>query len=438
MLSAFESLNQILWNGPILLLLCGAHLYFTLKLHVPQRKIFHALRLSLSSQEVYAEEKTENVSGLGSFASLATTLAATLGTGNLVGVSTAIALGGPGALFWCWITGLFGMATAYGECYLGALFRRSLPEKRSVGGPMYYLRDGLGKKGLAAFYALCVLLTALGVGCTTQSSAISEALGRCFSLSPHVTGIVTALLAGCVLLGGIRSIGNFCVRVVPFLGCIYMGCCLLLLMRMRTFLVPALALIFTRAFSPGAAIAGFAGGSLQLALRYGVARGLFTNEAGMGTTAMAAAAGSDTPKHQGLISMTAVFWDTVVMCAMTGLLIVSNMLANPDSVLGSSASDLTMAAFSVLPAGEVLLALMLSAFALTTIIGWCCFGETAVLYLFGREWLPAYQTCYILMAYFGAILPMALIWNITDLLDGLLVFPAIYGLFRLRGRITPP
>lgn len=433
MLSFLEALNHFLWSGPVLILLGAAHLLFTIRLKFPQRLTFQAIRLSVSADED-APEDEKNLSG---FAALATTLAATLGTGNIVGVSTAIALGGPGALFWCWITGILGMATAYAECFLSCLFRRKKPDGTSVGGPMYILEYGLGRRGLAVFYALCTLFAALGVGCTTQASAISDAVGACWQISPHITGIAAAVLTGFVIIGGIKSIGSFCVRIVPFLGFFYIGCCLVLLWLTRGSIPAALSLILDRAFHPGAAFGGFVGSTLQSTLRFGIARGLFTNEAGIGTASIAAAASSSSPRRQGLISMTAVFWDTVIMCALTGIVVVANMIQNPASISGYSSGGLTMAAFALLPFyGEELLSVSLVAFALTTLIGWCYFGEKGTEYLFGERWIPAYHFCYIIMAYLGAVIPMGLVWGMTDLINGIMVFPNLIALFFLRKKIS--
>ena len=429
MFSFLESLNTFLWSGPVLILLGATHLLFTFRLKFPQRQTLKAIRLSVTPDENAAQDG-KNLSG---FATLATTLAATLGTGNIVGVSTAIALGGPGAMFWCWITGILGMATSYAECFLSGLFKKTKPDGTTVGGPMYVMEYGLHNKPLAAFYALCTLCAAIGVGCTTQASAISDAVSACWNISPHVSGIVAAVFAGFVVVGGIRSIGNFCVRIVPFLGFFYIGCCLFLLYLTRESVPAALGLIMSRAFHPGAALGGFIGSTLQSTLRFGIARGLFTNEAGIGTAAIAAAASTSSPRRQGLISMTAVFWDTVVMCALSGVVIVANIIQNPASIVGYSSGGLTMAAFSLLPFyGRELLSISLIAFALTTLIGWCYFGEKGAEYLFGEKGIPVYHFCYIIMAYLGAVIPMSLVWGMTDLINAIMVFPNVLALFLLR------
>ena len=429
MLSILEQVNQFLWGFPLLALLAGAHLFFTVKLKFPQKYTLKAIRLSVTPEE-------GNGSGVSGFAALATTLAATLGTGNIIGVSTAVAVGGPGAPFWCWITGILGMATCYAECYLSVLFCVRKKDGTCVGGPMYVLEKGLHSRPLGMVYAACVILAAFGVGCTTQSSAITEAVHTVFPVSSHLIGILAAVTAGLVILGGVRSIAAFCSRMVPALGFFYIICCLYLLFLNRDALLPACSLILESALSPRAAAGGFIGSTVQSAARYGIARGLFTNEAGIGTAAIAAASsGTRYPRRQGLISMTAVFWDTVVMCAVTGLVIICNILKNPGSIAGYSSASLTTAAFTVLPGGAAVLSLSLVAFALTTLIGWCYYGERAAEYLFGGQSLVSYHLCYIVMIYIGAVLPMDLVWSVTDLINALMVFPSCLALFALQKKI---
>lgn len=433
MVETLESLNTFLWSGPVLILLAATHLLFTFRLRFPQRLTLKAIRLSITPEQT--SQSNPNLSG---FATLATTLAATLGTGNIVGVSTAIALGGPGALFWCWITGVLGMATAYAECYLSGLFKKTKPDGTTVGGPMYVMEQGLKNKPLAIFYAACILFAAFGVGCTTQANAIADAAVSCFHISPHIIGIAAATFAGIVIIGGIRSIGNFCVKVVPVMGFFYIGCCLILLFLNRNALLPALALIIDRAFHPGAALGGFIGSTLQSALRFGIARGLFTNEAGIGTGAVAAAASTASPKRQGMISMTATFWDTVIMCAISGLVVVAHLINSPTSAKNYSAGNLTLSAFAILPHGEIILSATLVIFALTTMIGWCYFGEKGAEYLFGEKGISIYHFIYIIMAYVGAIIPLNLVWGVTDFINAIMVFPNVFLLFMLRKLIKRP
>ena len=427
-----ECINDFLWGFPLLILLMGTHVYFTLKLHFPQRSLWRAIRLSLGR----AEEGGHNLSP---FSALSTTLAATLGTGNIIGVSTAVALGGPGAIFWCWITGILGMATAYSECYLSVLYRDCRPNGTYVGGPMYVLKNGLHKYMSGSLYALCTLIAAFAVGCTTQANSVSQAAAGTFHLSPHFVGITLALLTGAVILGGVRSIGTLCERTVPAISFFYLFGCLLLLILYRRQLPPAIIWILKDAFSFTGRTGGAAGATLQHAVRYGIARGLFTNEAGIGTSAIAAAASHTKDPHiQAYVSMTAVFWDTVVMCLITGLVIVSNMLYDPASTSGVAQTDLTAAAFAHLPyIGNAFLTISLAAFAVTTLIGWSYFGEKATEYLVGNKGIPYYKLVYVLMIYLGAIIPMQLVWQCTDLINAFMVIPNVLALFLLRHKIKP-
>lgn len=431
-----EAVNNFLWNGPLLILLCATHLFFTIKLRFPQRHILSAIRLSLTPE---ADGSSEN-KNLTVFGTLSATLAATLGTGNIVGVSTAIAAGGPGALFWCWITGIFGMATAYAECNLAMLFRKKRTDGSLTGGPMYVLEQGLGSHFLAKFYSVCTLFAAFGVGCTTQISAITDATYSLWHLPGHWVGLAAALVTGLVILGGVKAIGSFCTKAVPFLGILYMSACIILLIMNAAYLPKTFSLILETAFSKKALSGGLLGGSFMVAARYGIARGLFTNEAGIGTAALAAGSARQiSPAKQGLISMTAVFWDTIVMCALSGLVILSNLLKRPSSVKGFSEAGLTGAAFTAFPfGGNTFLTLTLIAFAITTLIGWCHLGEKGAEYLWGSKSIRTYHFCYILMIFFGAILPMKHVWSLTDLINGIMIFPNVLALFLLHRKIQPP
>lgn len=429
-----QSINQFLWSGPLLFLLMGTHLYFTMKLHFPQKNILKAIRLSVTPSG------KKDGANLSVFATLSTTLAATLGTGNIIGVSTAIALGGPGAVFWCWITGILGMATAYAECFLSVRFRSRDKDGAYQGGPMYVWQNGLHKPSVGKFYGILTLIAAFGVGCTTQSNSITQTTSLSFGLNPHVAGFAAAILAGLVIVGGIRSIGNVCMKIVPFLGILYTASCVLLLVINREALVPAIRLILSHALAPRAALGGAAGSSLMLTARYGIARGLFTNEAGIGTAAIAAAASqTDDPARQAYVSMTAVFWDTVVMCLLSGLVIVSNLLLHPESARGVNEAGLTEAAFSYLPfLGNVFLSLCLVAFAITTLIGWSYFGEKAFAYLWGEKNIGVYKLLYIVMIYIGAVIPLNVVWECTDFINALMIFPNVLSLFLLQDKVKAP
>lgn len=430
-LSVIPQINEFLWSGPLLILLMGTHLYFTMKLHIPQKNILKAIRLSVTS------EKTSDSKNLSVFGALATTLAATLGTGNIIGVSTAIALGGPGAVFWCWITGILGMATAYSECYLSVLFKHKGSDGIHRGGPMYIWENGLHNKAVGKFYALLTVVAAFGVGCATQANSITQTTAVSFGISPGIAGFAAALIAGFVIVGGIKSIGKVCMKLVPFLAILYIGSCTILLFLGRDAIFPAIKLILTEALSPRAALSGAAGSSLILTIRYGIARGLFTNEAGIGTAAIAAATSDTTdPQKQAYVSMTAVFWDTVVMCLLSGLVIVVNMIKYPESLQGIGDASLTEAAFTRLPfLGNTFLSLCLVAFAITTLIGWSYLGECAMEYLTGSRGVPFYKIAYIVMIYVGAVLPLTFVWECTDFINALMLLPNILALFLLKNKI---
>lgn len=409
-------------------LLMGTHLYFTMKLHFPQKNILKAICLSITPKN------SADGNNLSVFATLSTTLAATLGTGNIIGVSTAVALGGPGAIFWCWITGILGMATTYAECFLSVRFRSRDKDGTYQGGPMYMWQNGLHNVTVGKFYGFLTLIAAFGVGCTTQSNSITQTTSISFGLNPHIAGFLAAILAGLVIVGGIRSIGNVCMKIVPFLGILYTASCIFLLIMNRQAFLPAIRLIFSHALAPRAAIGGAAGSSLMLTARYGIARGLFTNEAGIGTAAITAAASeTDSPTQQAYVSMTAVFWDTVVMCLLSGLVIITNMLLHPESALNVNEAGLTDAAFSYLPVfGNTFLSLCLIAFAITTLIGWSYLGEQAYSYLTGNKGIFLYKTAYIVMIYVGAVLPLNLVWECTDLINAFMVLPNVAALFFLQ------
>ena len=409
----------------MLILLLGTHIYFTLRLKFIQKYVPRGIRLSFSG--------IGQRGGVSPYAALATALAATIGTGNIIGISTAIAIGGPGAVFWCWLTGVLGIATCYCECLLSMLYRSKNMEGRFVGGPMYVLKNGLHKKSLALLFSIAAVLASFGVGSSVQSHSIYAALRPHLSVSPHLVGILIALLAGFVMLGGIRQISRVCALFVPFMSLLYLAGCFFLLYQNRSMLPSSLTLILSSAFSGRALAGGFTGGALMLCIRIGVSRGLFTNEAGLGSIPMAAAASGADPVTQSLISMTGPFWDTVVICAVTGLTIVSSMLKRPDAFTGLTPDGLCFAAFSQLPfLGTEILSLSLALFAFATILGWCYYGECAVRFLAGSRAVKPYQVLYLFFVYLGAILSLERVWSVSDLLNALMILPNLYCLWRLR------
>ncbi len=430
-----KNLNNLLWGIPLPVLLFGSHLYYTFKLKGVQKHIGKAIRISFRADK-------EGEGDLSGFAALSATLAATIGTGNIVGISTAIALGGPGAILWCWLTGILGMATTYAECFLGIKYRRRTSDGTFIGGPMYALEDGLHQKWLAVIFCIFTLIASYGVGCSTQARAVTQTMHTLWGLPEYAVGMAVAVIVGLVIVGGIKSIGRICSGLVPAMSIFYiLGCTLLLIINLP-YLPSAVSFILRSAFQPAklpAAVAGgFIGSTIRSAARYGIARGLFTNEAGLGTAAIAASgAKTSTPGRQALISMSATFWDTVVICAITGLVIVTNLIKRPESVRGYSFAELTTAAFDALPYGRLLLGLSLIAFAVATLIGWSYFGEKAVEYLFGKSGIGTYRICYIIMIFIGSILSLELVWEMTDLVNAFMALPNLVCLYFLRKQVLP-
>lgn len=428
-MSYLKAFNNFLWTYPILLLLIGTHIFFTIRLHFPQRKVFYGIKLSVKNE-------ADDGNSLSGFAALTTTLAATLGTGNIVGVSLAVALGGPGAIFWCWITGILGMATSYAECYLSLIYRKKIEPSTYEGGPMYVLRDGLHKKWLATLYACCTILASLCIGCATQANAMTEATTAAWNLSPMLVGIIASILCGFVIIGGLKTIGNVCSTIVPIMGFGYILCCFVLLYINRNEFLSAIQLILKSAFQSNAALGGFSGSTIQMAARHGIARGLYTNEAGLGSAAIAAGhANTKNPKKQALIQMTATFWDTVIMCAITGIVIVTEGIKHPCAFEYSSPGSYTTVAFSSLPCGNIILTLALIAFAMATLIGWSFFGERALHFLCGEHYKKTYQIAYLFMIFLGAIMSLDLVWEMTDLINACILIPNITALFLLHQKI---
>lgn len=426
-----QNVNNLLWNGPLLFFLLSAHLYFSVRTGFVQKKLPKALQLSIHNRS--------EGNGMGAFTSLATTLAATLGTGNIIGLSTAVALGGPGAVFWCWITGVLGMATSYTECFFSLTYRERRPDGSFLGGPMYLLKNRLHAPKAAHLYAFLLLASAFCVGCSTQSRAATEALHTLFCLPPAASGLILAMVVAAVLLGGFTGIGTVCSFLVPIMGGLFLLSCVLLLFFHIDYLEDALKLILSSAFSFSSVSGGILGSSFLLAARQGIARGLFTNEAGLGSAPVTAANSCGTAKEQALVLMSATFWDTVVMCGITGLVIVCAGLAAPGLFDGFAPGDYTLAAFSLLPfAGKELLSLAIILFAAATLLGWSFFGEKAVEFLFGAELVSYYRLLYCLMVFFGSQMTMNLIWELSDFFNGLMFLVNVSSLFLLRKELKTP
>ena len=420
-------LSSLLWGWPMIILLLGTHVYLTIILRFPQLKIFTAIKLSIKKDP----DATGDVS---QFGSLATALAATIGTGNIIGVATAIALGGPGAVLWCWLTGVFGISTKYAEGLLAIKYRVKTESGRMLGGPMYALERGLGWKWLAVLFAVFTALASFSIGNTVQANAIATVAHETYDIAPALTGAIVCLLAGAVVLGGVKSIARVCGLLVPFMALFYVLGCIYILCVNAAFLWPALKLIVHSAFSPQAAGGGFVGTTVMMAARFGIARGLFSNESGMGSAPIvAAAAQTRNPVRQALVSSSGTFWDTVVICAMTGLVIVSSVLAYPDIDFANGAT-LTKAAFSKIPVvGTPVLTFGLLTFAFSTILGWCYYGERAVEYLRGSRWVIAYRVLYIVSIFIGSVIELSIVWNLADCMNALMPIPNLLSLLFLSG-----
>ena len=424
-----SELSGLIWGWPLIILLLGTHIYLTIRLRFPQRYIFKAIRLSVTKDPAATGDVSQ-------FGSLATALAATIGTGNIIGVATAIALGGPGAVLWCWLTGVFGISTKYAEGLLAIKYRVKSDNGKMMGGPMYALERGLGWKWMAIIFALFTAIAAFGIGSTVQANAIATTLHEAYGVSPYISGVVVCLLAAAVILGGIKSIARVCSILVPFMACFYVLGCLYILYVNAAYLWPALQLICESAFEPQAAGGGFVGSTLIMTARYGIARGLFSNESGMGSAPIvAAAAQTRNPVRQALVSSSATFWDTVVICAITGLVIVSSVLAHPD-IDFSNGATLTKDAFAKIPViGRPLLSFGLLTFAFSTSLGWSYYGERAVEYLKGNRWMTSYRVLYIASMFIGCVMNLALVWNFADCINGLMVIPNLLSLLFLCGII---
>ncbi len=422
--------SNFIWGVPMLVMLFGTHLFLTVRLRLVQRHIPKAIRLSLSPDEGSQGE-------LSQFGALATALAATIGTGNIIGVSTAIALGGPGAVLWCWLTGVFGIATKYGEALLAVKYRTRGKSGAIVGGPMYTIERGLGWKWLAVIFAAFTVLATFGAGCTVQSHAITDVIHTTFGVAPAISGLVVTAVTAVVILGGVKAIAKVCEKLVPFMSLFYILGCIAILVLNAPYLGQALALIVKSAFGFRQVAGGFGGGAMMAACRYGMARGLFSNESGLGTAPIAAAtAQTKNPVRQALVSMTGTFWDTVIVCAMTGIVVVSSMVKQPELYQGASDDAMTRLAFANLPAGQIVLALALSVFAFTTILGWSYYGERCVEYLFGPKGIPVYRLVFLVVLFIGAVANLDLVWSFADLMNGLMAFPNLISVLLLSGVIV--
>jgi len=431
-MEAFESfvssINGLVWGPPMLVMILGVGLFLSIGL-----KLMPVLKLGAGFRLMWkGRTGVESEGDIPPFQALMTALSATVGTGNIAGVATAVFLGGPGALFWMWLTALVGMATKYSEAVLAVRFREVDERGAYVGGPMYYIRNGLGKKWawLGVLFAIFAAVAAFGIGNTVQANSVADVLQTNFSLPHWVTGLILMTLVGLVLIGGIRRIGQVASALVPFMAVAYVLVGLVVLAINANELPGAIAMVFTHAFSPVAAEGGFAGAAVWAALRFGVARGIFSNEAGLGSAPIAhAAAQTKNPINQGMVAMLGTFIDTIIVCSITGLVIISSGAWTS----GETGAALTSLAFEAgLPGfGNYVVAISLAIFAFTTIIGWSFYGERCIEFLFGVKAIVPYRVVWILAIPVGATINLGLIWLIADTLNAMMALPNLVALLLL-------
>lgn len=432
--AVLNNISGFLWGWPMVIILLGTHLFMTFRLKIPQRKLFTAIKLSVTKEDGQKGDVSP-------FAALATALAATIGTGNIVGVATAITLGGPGAVLWCWFTGIFGMSTKYAESFIGIKYRVRTSDGMMLGGPMYALEKGLKMKWLGTLFAILTALAAFGIGNSVQANAISENVSEMLPFwNPQTTkvvaGFIMSLLVGVVIIGGVKSISKICTRLVPFMALFYILGCLYILIVNHDYILPAISWICEDAFTGQAVGGGAAGGGIMLVARYGIARGLFSNEAGMGSEPIvAAAAQTRNPARQALVSSSGVFWDTVVICAMTGLVIVTTLMANPS--LQNETGLLTKKVFETIPyVGMPLLSFGMLTFAFSTILGWSYYGERSMEYLAGKKSIKFYRVAWVILVFVGSVMSLGMVWSLAEIMNALMALPNLIAVLFLSNVIA--
>ncbi len=430
-LSLNSTVNSFVWGPPMLLLLVGTGVYLTIRTN-----FFSILKLGYVLKNTLLKIFSKDQAGEGEitpFQAVATALAATVGTGNIAGVATAIALGGPGAIFWMWVSAIFGMTTKFGEVVLSINYREKTPDGRFVGGPMYYISNGLNMKWLATIFAVFGAIAAFGIGNMVQSNSVAASLQESFNVPPLVTGLVLAVFTALVILGGIKRIGRVTERLVPTMAAIYILGAIFIIVVNAAQIPDAFGLIFTNAFTGTAAIGGFAGSTLGMAVRFGVARGVFSNEAGLGSAPIAhAASTTDHPVRQGLWGVFEVFMDTIVICSLTAIAILVSGLWDT----GSTGAALTTQAFDeAIIGGGYIVSIGIMLFAFSTILGWSYYGERCAEYLFGEKAIVPYRVVWIPFVVIGAIGGLEFIWALADTMNGLMAIPNLIGVLMLSGTI---
>lgn len=435
---AIYAVDGVIWGWWLIILLFGTHIFMTIRTGFIQRKtLSKGIKLSVT-KDADAEGEVSN------FGALTTALAATIGTGNIVGVGTAIALGGPGAVLWCWLSGIFGIATKYSESLIAVKYRVKTKDGRMQGGAMYALSRGLKWKKfgkvMGLLFAVFAGFASFGIGCATQVNAIANIVEENVGVPAWVVGIVVAVLTAIVIFGGIKSIANVCEKLVPFMAIFYVLGCIIILFINYDYIIPAIQTICKLAFTPGAAAGGLVGSGIRLAMQYGIARGLFSNESGLGSAPIAAAAAQTrNPVRQALVSSTGTFWDTVVVCLMTGLVLVSTIMKNPNINVDNieDGGILTTLAFGQIPyLGPIILTLGIICFAYSTVLGWAYYGERAVEYFAGKKCLIAYRILYIAVAALAPVVALDVVWALADILNALMAIPNLVAVLLLSNVIA--
>jgi len=429
--SIIGAVNNVVWGWPMIFLLVGTHIFLTFRLKFIQKHTFKALKLAF--------KKDKNAPGdVSQFGALSTALAATLGTGNIVGVAMAIYLGGPGAIFWLWIAGFFGIATKYAEGLLAIKYRVQTSNGTMLGGPMYALERGLKMKWLGILFAAFCTLAALGAGNMVQVNAISMMMEVQFNVNTHITGLILFAITFAVVVGGIKSIAKVSAKVVPTYAVIFILMNLVVIAMNYTYIPDAISLVVKNAFTPRAAGGGFVASTMLIAMRYGVARGIFSNESGLGSAPIAAAAATTrNPVRQALVSMSAVFLDTIVMCLLTGLMLVTTILKNPTAYDGLEGGQFVAFAYNQIPIiGPIILTVGLFLFAWTTVLGWCYYAERSMEYIFGKKCIMPFRIIFSAVAYVGAVVPLALVWEAADMFNAFMAILNLIALILLSGVIV--
>lgn len=428
-------LDEFIWGVPMIVLLLGTHIFMTVRTGFIQRKTFTGIRLSVTRDP-------DSPGDVSQFQALTTALASTIGTGNIIGVGTAVFLGGPGAVFWCWIAGILGIATKYAESLIAVKYRVRTPDGKMQGGAMYALERGLGLKWLGILFAALAALASFGIGCGTQINAIAEVIQNNipFPIPPIVIGLVGGVLTAVVIIGGINSIASVCEKLVPFMAIFYVLGCVIILGFNYDFILPAIGAIVRLAFTPGAVAGGLVGQGLMVAMRFGVARGLFSNESGLGSAPLVAStAQTRNPVRQALVSATGTFWDTVVVCLMTGLVLVSTIMKNPNINMETIADGgkLTTLAFAQIPVlGPIILVVGIITFAWSTILGWSYYGERCAQYLWGKKAILPYKILFVAVVVVGPVLALDLMWTIANILNAFMAIPNLIAVLLLSGVIA--